>query len=100
MNSAAVTRDAALAACGCEMMQSKGTSGKVAKRRQSITDAGLLGKEVESRNCSGSSVIGAFKYKWVGVNYCELEAEGDKKRLSPPDGNEEPLRAQQHFPIS
>nr|XP_010296020.1 PREDICTED: transmembrane protein 243 [Balearica regulorum gibbericeps] len=67
VDSAVVTRDAALAACGYEMMQSKGTSGKAAERRQSITDAGLLGKEIESRNRSGSSAIGAFKSHFWGL---------------------------------
>lgn len=45
------------------MMPSKGTSSKVAKRRQTITDAGLREKEVESMSCLGSSTIGAIKYK-------------------------------------
>lgn len=44
VDSAAVTRDAALAASGYEMAQSKGTSGKVAERRQSVPGAGLLRK--------------------------------------------------------
>lgn len=54
VDSAVVTRDAALAASGYEMIQSKGTSGKVVKRRASVTDAGLLD---ESRSCLGSPVM-------------------------------------------
>lgn len=80
VDSAVVTRDAALAGSGYEAMQSKGTSS-VRWQRWSVADAGLLRKGVGSGSCLGSSVMGTCKCRWVGVNCCGFDAESNGKRL-------------------